>query len=219
VFWYLLFAHLISDFPLQPTWMVMNKTRFGVLFLHVTIHFFVSLVFVFLIAREVWPFLVLLALIHFLIDTGKNYLNEKRPNWVVGPYIFDQILHISSIYFIAVLLEINSGIPPFALGPVWLIILIAYLFVTYIWYISERIIVYKNAAYFQQVVDKEWSRMLTRALFLTLSLIAWMNLSSLNVFMVGIINFPYRKKAFGIRALLTDLAISLGGAFFIIWIA
>lgn len=197
----------------------MNKTHFGVLFLHVTIHFFVSLVFVILIAREIWPFLLLLALIHFLIDSGKNYLNEKRPNWVVGPYFFEQILHISSIYFIAVLLEIYSGIPPFALEPVWLIIFTAYLFVTYIWYISERIIAYKDAAYFQQVVDKEWSRMLTRALFLTLSLVALINLSSINVFMMGFIKFPYRKKIFGIRSLLTDLAISLGGSFFIIWIA
>jgi len=199
--------------------MVMNKTHFGVLFLHVTIHFFVSLVFVILIAREIWPFLLLLALIHFLIDSGKNYLNEKRPNWVVGPYFFEQILHISSIYFIAVLLEIYSGIPPFALEPVWLIIFTAYLFVTYIWYISERIIAYKDAAYFQQVVDKEWSRMLTRALFLTLSLVALINLSSINVFMMGFIKFPYRKKIFGTRSLLTDLAISLGGSFFIIWIA
>ena len=39
MFWSLLLAHFTADYPLQTRWMVMNKTRFWVLGLHVAIHF------------------------------------------------------------------------------------------------------------------------------------------------------------------------------------
>jgi hypothetical protein len=198
--------------------MVMNKTRFSVLFVHVTIHFLVSLVFVMLFAVELWRFLLLLMVIHFLIETGKNYLNKVKPNWVVGPYFFDQFLHVISILFIAFMMANFSGLPPFALKPLWLIILIAYLLVTYVWYITERIIAFKNAAYFQQVVDKAWPRMLARAALLSLLLASWKSISSSNWLILGFLKYPYQLKAHGMRAFFTDLVISSGGAFFVLLI-
>jgi hypothetical protein len=109
-----------------------------------------------------------------------------------------------------------SGNPPFALKPIWLIALIAYLVVTYVWYISERIIAFHNIAYFQQVVDKEWSRMLARAVYLSLALVFWFSFSNTSVVILSVFKFPYKLHKFGIRALLTDLAIALAGAIFIL---
>ena len=216
MFWFLLLAHFFADYPLQTNWIVVNKNRSWVLFLHVFIHFLISLIFVLIYAREVWPFVILLAIIHYLIDTGKYYFKKTRPNWVVAPYIIDQSIHLVSLVFIAELMGNYSGIPPYALKPLWLIVLIAYLAVTYVWYISERIIAFHEPAYFQQVVDKEWSRMFARAVFLSLSLILWFSFSNTSVVMLGLFKFPYKLQAFGVRALLTDLAIALAGAIFIL---
>jgi hypothetical protein len=216
VFWFLLLAHFLADYPLQTSWIVVNKDRSGVLVLHVFIHFLVSLIFVLIYVREVWPFVILLAVIHFLIDTGKNYFNKTRPNWVVAPYFIDQSIHLVSLIFVAVLMGNYSGNPPFALKPIWLIALIAYLVVTYVWYISERIIAFHNTAYFQQVVDKEWSRMLARAVYLSLSLVFWFSFSNTSIVMLSVFRFPYKLQKFGIRALLTDLAVALAGAIFIL---
>ena len=218
MFWFLLLAHFFADYPLQTNWIVVNKNRSGVLFLHVFIHILVSLIFVLIYAHEVWPFVILLAIIHFLIDSGKIYFNKTRPNWVVAPYFIDQSIHLVSIVFIAVLMGNYSGIPSFALKPLWLIALIAYLAVTYVWYISERIIAFHEPAYFQQVVDKEWSRMFARAVFLSLSLMLWFSFSNTSVVMLNLFKFPYKLQTFGIRALLTDLAIALAGAVFILGI-
>ncbi len=218
MFWFLLFAHFLADYPLQTTWMVKNKNRFWVLLFHITIHFVVGLVLVLLFEPEVWPFLILLAVLHFLIDAGKIFINIIRPDWVIGPYFIDQFIHLISLFIIAIMMANYSNIPPFALEPLWLIILIAYLIVTYVWYISERIIAFRNEAYFNQVVDKEWSRMLARAIFLTLTLFTLFNVSNPRAVALSVFNFPYNGPNYGIRALLTDLVIAGGGALFVLGI-
>jgi hypothetical protein len=154
-------------------------------------------------------------LIHFGIDTAKNYINVTRPNWVVVPYFVDQFLHISSIVFIALLISRFSGIPPFAFKSPWLIILTAILVVTYVWYISERMIAYHNPGNFQQVIDKEWSRMVSRALLLGVFLVSILSLSSSKLLSLGFLQFPYRSENHGFRALLTDLLVSIIGVVFI----
>lgn len=212
MFWYLFFAHLLADFPLQSYWMAVNKTRTRVLFLHVTIHFLVSLFIVALVSIQLWPYVMVLAVIHFLIDTGKNYISKLRPHWVIATYLVDQLLHISSIIIISVLIEGRTGIPVFELKPVWLILSIAYLLITYVWYITERIIATIDSDYFKQVVDKSWSRMVARTFFLTLMLISWITVSSASFAFASLVRFPYRADAFGYRALLVDLLVSFGGA-------
>ena len=216
MFWLLLFAHLLADYPLQTNWIVINKNKIPVLFLHVSIHFLVSLIFVLIYLPGAWPFLILLTGIHFLIDTGKNFVNKSKPNWVVVPYFIDQFLHLISIFVVANLIARFSNIPPYAIQPLWLIVSIAYLVVTYVWYISERIITFHHRAYFEQVIDSEWSRMLARAVFLTVPLIAWTNIT--NLIGISVLVFPYKKHNFGIRALMTDLLIAGCGAFFIVGI-
>ncbi|UCD98792.1 MAG: DUF3307 domain-containing protein [Chloroflexota bacterium] len=215
MFWYLLFAHFLADYPLQSNWIVEHKNRPGVLILHILTHLFVSLIVVIFIAPRSWPYILLLTAIHLLIDTGKSTLNKVKPQWVVVPYFVDQFLHILSIAVIAGLMEPTSGISPFELRPLWLIGLLVYLVVTYVWYISERIISSYNQSYFQQVVNSEWSRMFARAFFLTFFLILLSNFRNENILILGMSAFPYRRATFGMRALFIDILIAITGALFI----
>lgn len=107
---------------------------------------------------------------------------------------------------------------PFSIKPLWLIILIAYLVVTYVWYITERISAYKSAAYFQQVVDKAWPCMLVRAAFLSLLLASWKSISSSNWLILDILKYPYQLKTHGMRVFFTDFVTRAGGAFFVLLI-
>jgi hypothetical protein len=216
VFYLLLFAHLLADYPLQSNWMVSNRGRSAVRLLHVSSHFLISLVFTLFYVPAAWPFLILLAGFHFLIDTGKYYLSQTRPNLVIFPYLFDQALHILSIFIVSTMIANYTSVPPFAIQPVWLILSIAYLVVTYVWYISERTMTFHNREYFQEVVDTEWSRMVARAVFITIPIVFWANL--LNIFMASAFVFPYKLRNFGLRALLTDIIIAGLGALFVLTI-
>lgn len=214
MFWLLLFAHFLADYPLQSNWMVNNRGRTEVRLLHVTSHFVVSLVFTLIYLPAAWPFLIILAGIHFLLDSGKFYFSQTKPDWVIFPYLLDQILHIFSIILVSIMIARFTNVPPFAIQPVWLILSIAYLVVTYVWYISERTLSVHNQAYLQQVVDKEWSRMVARAVFLTIPIIVWLDIPKL--FVTSALVFPYKMRYFGVRALFTDITISgLGALFFL----
>ncbi len=139
MFWILFLAHLIADYPLQTDWMVRAKRTWSGLTLHVTIHFVTMLVLVWPATRFIWPQLLALAGLHFAIDAFKNYLATHKPGWVVGPYFFDQFLHLVSIWMVAT--WIMSSPPPVSpLLPVsWAILSIGYLLATYVWYITERV--------------------------------------------------------------------------------
>jgi hypothetical protein len=215
VFWYLLFAHFIADYPLQSNWMVLNKTRLRVLVLHVLIHLLISSIIVIFVAPGLLIYVLLSTFIHFVIDATKNYANNKWPNWVVLPYFIDQILHVLSILLIALLISNFSDISPFALKPPWMISLTALLVVTYVWYISERILSFNNQRYFQQVLEKEWSRMTSRAILCVIFFSAFWNLTNTSILIVGFAQFPYQLNGYGFRALLTDLFVSFSGAAFL----
>jgi hypothetical protein len=90
--------------------------------------------------------------------------------------------------------------------------------VTYVWYISERIISFKQSAYFNQVVEKAWSRMFARCLILSAVILLGSSLSSNRVLFAGFLSFPYPIKVFGLRALVTDFIVSISGAVFFFWL-
>jgi hypothetical protein len=77
MFWWLYLAHLLSDYPFQPTWMVTNKTRWPVLLLHSGVHFVTSFVLIGQARTLVWPYLLLLTTIHFTIDLVKMRLTAQ----------------------------------------------------------------------------------------------------------------------------------------------
>jgi hypothetical protein len=108
LFWRLLLAHLVADFPLQTGWVFREKTEhtWGVVY-----HGSVAGVLGFALA---WPYLryprtwLILAAVwifHIFVDKGKTLLNSKavRSWWLV--FVADQALHIGSLWAAAVLIN------------------------------------------------------------------------------------------------------------------
>ena len=217
MFWFLVLAHLIADYPLQPTWMVSNKTRWSVLALHALIHFAVGLLVVGSARSNIGLQLLVLALIHLVIDLGKNSLNRLRPKWVIMPYLVDQLLHFTAMWFIGIWIDNQISERLSTPRPFWLVLFIGYLLVTYVWHVSERILTYTNLAYREEVVNRIWSRIFTRATLLSgmLFIMGWLFPFSLSP--AFIVHLPYFSGKYRLRILLTDLVVSMGGLIFIIW--
>jgi len=108
LFWRLLFAHLVADFPLQTGWVFREKTEhtWGVVF-----HGGVAGVLGFALAwaylrfPKTWVVLVALWLFHILLDKGKILLNGRtvRGRWFV--FVCDQALHVASIWLAAAVID------------------------------------------------------------------------------------------------------------------
>ena len=88
MFWTLLLAHLIADYPLQSSWMVRAKRTLGGLTLHVAIHIVVMLILVGPALPQVWLPLAAIALVHFALDAGKNVARtgSSAAIWPIRPY-------------------------------------------------------------------------------------------------------------------------------------
>ena len=90
---WLIFAHFLSDWGLQSTWMSENKRKyFLVLFAHSIIVAGVCCIPLILFNKYLlWKFIFLLVT-HLIIDKIKClYYRDTRDNWTV--YV-DQIIHI-----------------------------------------------------------------------------------------------------------------------------
>lgn len=209
IFWMLLLAHLLGDYPLQPDWMVQAKKTWRGLTLHVGVHLAVLLLLVGTGRSILWPFLLVLAAMHFTIDAFKNWLAVARPGWVSGPYIFDQFLHLVSILVVSAWI---GAIAPLVAIPhfgSWMIYACGLLVATYAWYITERILVRDNAAYLAEVNGQRWARMTARGLWLVLFLVAGSALSESGVMAAVAAPLPYLSGQHRGRALATDVAVSL----------
>src|SRR4030042_686489 len=97
MFWQLLLAHFLADYPLQPRWLLAAKQRLWGLLLHVTIHFLTALLLVGDLRWKLLLPLLGLASVHFLIDLTKYRLAVTRPAWVRLPYFIDQALPLLPI--------------------------------------------------------------------------------------------------------------------------
>jgi hypothetical protein len=217
MFWLLLLAHFLADYPLQPDRLVAAKRSWIGQLIHAFVHLVVMLIVVGQVRSQIWPAILLLAFIHLLIDIGKSVLGRYRPDWVVAPYFIDQLLHISSIWLVSqwIARQAPVTLPPDTTQLV--IYAIAYLITTIVWYISERMISWNNPEYLEQVRQQSWSRMLTRAVFLSLFLIIFDMLPFQPLFQAGfMIAIPYFSGQYRFRSLLTDLGVALLGFVFII---
>lgn len=102
-------AHLIADFPLQPDWMAEKKVFFGKvgderidgqvsLLIHVTIHgFMFAPIFYFTLPQSLWfPAIMWVITTHFVIDMNR-WVGPKEgwgESWV---WLNDQIMHFISL--------------------------------------------------------------------------------------------------------------------------
>ncbi|OAN84415.1 hypothetical protein A8B78_07120 [Jannaschia sp. EhC01] len=91
----LFLAHVIADYVLQTTWMVVNKKRPIAMAAHI------GLVLGTMCATTLTlnPWFLALALLHLWIDIIKTYAMPEG----LGAYVADQVLHIASIAGIALL--------------------------------------------------------------------------------------------------------------------
>jgi len=101
VFWYLILAHLIADFPLQSDkiYAIRLKHKWGVL-LHVGIYFLTNLViaFPFLRYRQFWFAILFLAVTHLIEDWAKIALTRKAIQDSLGLFFIDQVVHVFFIW-------------------------------------------------------------------------------------------------------------------------
>ncbi|MFZ2099926.1 MAG: DUF3307 domain-containing protein [Oricola sp.] len=92
----LLLAHLISDFPLQPERIAVNKGRLGVLTLHIAIVTVTALLALGYFAPAI---LIPIAVTHFLIDLTKSRAGTFNLRWFLG----DQGAHIAVLAAVSLL--------------------------------------------------------------------------------------------------------------------
>jgi hypothetical protein len=214
MFWRLLLAHLLGDYPLQSEWLIENKRRFWGLSLHIAIHLAVMVLVVGVASIEAWPKLLVLALFHFILDLTKSRLFSRWPKMEALQYVVDQILHILAIFLVAGWIESDLDPTLLPVNNLWPIYAIGYLLVTYVWYISERLFTARDDKYQEELEQHFWSRMVTRGLLLTFFLFAGQSLEIAIGAMA--IRLPYMAGPYRRRALLVDISVSLVMAIFIL---
>jgi Protein of unknown function (DUF3307) len=205
--WSLLLAHLIADYPLQPEWIVINKSHKNILALHALIQLVTMLIIMGPASRILWPYLVLIACIHFAIDWGKISIRKLLPGLTSLPYIIDQFLHYGVIWVVSYWITIDHGAPATIIPQTIAIYLISFLLITYVWYISERIFSLKDSAYRQEVIRYAWSRMAIRASSLSILLIVWKSFQGSILALAIHLDTPYHRDNPGQRALITDILV------------
>ena len=99
----LLLTHIIGDFFLQPKHWVKEKEKKKLkspkLYLHIAIHF--ALLFLMLWDISLWPIILIIGVLHFIIDAIKLVLQKKKTKRLF--FFIDQILHVLVIvvtYFV-----------------------------------------------------------------------------------------------------------------------
>jgi hypothetical protein len=214
MFWKLFLAHLIGDYPLQSEWLIENKRSLLGLSLHTAIHLAVTLLVLGSASVEAWPKVLVLVFVHFLLDYAKSSLGSRWPKQAALQYVADQFLHLLSIFFVARWIDSDLHSVFMPINNIWPIYTIGYLMVTYVWYITERLFTVHNETYQKELEQDYWSRMVTRAVLLTLFLYAG-HMIELTVGAMAI-RWPYLKGRYRRRALLVDILVSLAVAVFVL---
>jgi hypothetical protein len=205
LFWNLLLAHFISDYPLQPKWMVRNKTKPLVLLVHVGIHFVVMAGLTGTSMVRLWPFLASLAGAHYLIDATKIAANKYLPDRLFSLYVADQAAHYITIGLTGLWISRVAGTPQPLLSIPLAVYLLGFVVVSYVWFISEQIIAFRNPVYQQEINETGWSRMLVRTVLLSLILILQHNIS-FSILPLGVF-LPYLEGQYKRRALWSDIFV------------
>lgn len=214
LFWHLLLAHFIADYPLQNRWMVINKQRLPILLLHVGIHLMVMLI---LFEMKLWPYVLALAGIHFVIDYIKNMVNARWPEWILVPYIVDQCIHYVTIWALALWITRTAGDVTLPFSTEVAVYATGYLVATHVWFISERILAHTQPQYQEEVIAQAWPRMAIRATLL--SLVLWLARGEAPeaAMLMTVSLIPYIRSANAWRALLTDLLVVLFSGILVLW--
>ena len=215
MFWILLLAHLVADYPLQPSRLVLAKRHQKGLIAHAAVHVAVTCVLLLPYLTFVWPAVLALGLVHWFIDDLKIRASLRWPDEVVLPYFLDQFVHIITLVLIALWMGQLLGPQSLPPDPDIFIFLSGFLLATYVWYITELVVFYKDARYQAQLDEQHWYRMIFRTIILLTTVRLSQSFYSTPVVAAGL---PYIQGQFRLRVFITDLLVSIGGAVFI-WIA
>ncbi len=211
MFWTLLLCHLIADYPLQTDTMVQAKKRLPGLTLHVAVHLATMLVIVLGVAGAGWraalPAVLAVTVFHFAIDTWKNVLSKLKPGWVIGGYLQDQMLHVVSLILAASWFAPADQGSIFAIHSPWIIYVSGYVLVTHAWFVTERVLGYRNKAYQQLVYAQRWPRMTSRAVLLTVLLLGWRQLGPSILAPALLFTWPYGSGEGRQPFLVIDIAV------------
>ncbi|MCJ7714890.1 MAG: DUF3307 domain-containing protein, partial [Anaerolineales bacterium] len=162
----------------------------------------------------VWPLIVLLSVIHMGQDALKILLVRKNPGTSEAAFIFDQILHLFIIWAFIKGIQMEEGAILMDPQPTWVLIAIALLLVSYVWFITERTIYSTKKEYVQFVNHTKYSRMLTR-----IGLVSIYVLLRIWIFpaLLILLPDPYPSSEYRQRAILMDLTVSIVVMVFLFW--
>jgi hypothetical protein len=206
MFWRLLLAHYLGDYPLQPDWMNARKDKIWGLALHISVHWLTAFVLIGPNRLQVWLPVTVLAGVHFFMDWFRTSMTKFWANRKSLAYVIDQMLHVIVIVVIARWIgRILGGGDPFG-GERWPIYLIGLLLSTYVWFISERIFAAQNPRYLALLQAQFWSRMIVRGGLFTLLVLVESGFTS-GAGMLGFM-LPYRSQEFGRKTLIIDLSVA-----------
>jgi len=167
MFWTLLLAHFIGDFPLQTDAMVVAKKRLPGLCLHIAVHTVVMFVLLFGVLGfsfdQLWGLPIVIAGTHFLIDWTKTRAGERWPKVIVIPYVADQFAHYAVILLAAWWADRTHGVDMFTPTTVWIVPSVVILVATYVTYITEKVCTLTQPERLARVNAQGWHRMVSRA--------------------------------------------------------
>lgn len=94
-----LFAHLLADFVFQPYWLVMRKRQWDGLLLHggVVLVCMLLLPFADRSTATLWPVMLVITAVHIAADRWKVRFGHRIPGPPIGPFLLDQVIHITTI--------------------------------------------------------------------------------------------------------------------------
>jgi hypothetical protein len=213
--WNLLLAHFLGDFLLQTDWIARRKEEFSVLLLHVAILFSLMILLAGNNRIILWPYLLLIAVIHLIQDRIKINLTNKNNRQTVLYFFLDQIIHVATIIGVLFFIELIHGPLDSPGKPTLVILALVAVFLTQFWFITERIIYAEDIDYVKYINQTKYSRMITRIAFTgLLSVVSFWILPAIGLFGFA----PYPQSSHRNRAVLIDLLVSVGGFLAIILI-
>lgn len=183
MFWHLLLAHFIADYPLQFDWMVANRAN-------------------------AWVRLLLAAAIHMGIDLSKSWFSAHKPGWNRWMYLADQAAHYIVIALLSAWLG-RQAAEPLPIPRLAALVAMGLLLVTYVWLVSERIL-FAGRAGAADLKARARPRAWARGGMLALILSGWYAIFPAAIGVV--VHSPYPANRSGARALLIDVLVTLAVA-------
>jgi hypothetical protein len=99
VFYLFLLAHLVADFMLQPYWLVARKRYWHGLAIHCSIVLACMLALPLLdpSVLGLWPAMLAITAVHFMADWWKVNKGHRIPGPPIGPFLLDQVIHLTTL--------------------------------------------------------------------------------------------------------------------------